>query len=1159
MILLTIPSTTTDAVDGVKYIDENGDEQIRNGVTEYAFISGSSAPDLANGWYLFSGNVANMNQLKISGTDVNIILKDGCDLGFVGSPAIRVLEGTGLTIYAQSTGSSMGILNANAYHLVSSLRGAGIGSDADQTAGMIKICGGTIVAYGGNNGGGAGIGGGYRGNGGTTIITGGNVTAIGGNIAAGIGGGGDNSGSPTAGKSGNILIYGDNTKVTAKKGPAPGDQEDIGIGINGKAGGDIFVLLPVGNLIGTSGQLGNTVKFTATPETTTGTVVATLPAPLSSIKPTINVLTGLDPTGKNMSVLTNLTSQTVYFALEQYGNSPLSKTGNELLQSGVSVDFRDPFYLVYVTIVNNGYVDLLDEGDNIIESVTAQGLTVVEVPHTVSQIKFNATGGIGYYFEKYTSNLLDIFNNPYTCVNGNMAITAYFQEKPRVTLTLESYPSPSGTFQYRLSGESTWQTYTSPTDFYEGDLVEVMATPISGYAFRFWEDAYASNIRTYTINANATLTAYFLSTSASNTVIITLTSSPLGAGTFTWSLPGMTTTIPYSVPFITNKRDDLTVIAEEASGYTFRMWDNSSTATTRNVGTHTTDMEYTAFFLGSTGNVTLVLTAYPALSGTFEYKLSGTTSWQTYSSPVNFNAGDSVDVRATPSSGYLFQFWEDASTSSMRTYVINTDSVLTAYFLSTNPSNTAGITLTSSPLGAGTFIWSLPGMTTPNTYAGPFFVNKTDDLTIIASAATDYTFRFWEDATTAATRNVGPQSADAEYTAYFLTDIAGDKVEITLTASPAAAGTFEWSLPGMTTPNTYAGPFFVNKTDDLTIIASAATDYTFRFWEDATTAATRNVGPQSADAEYTAYFLTDIAGDKVEITLTASPAAAGTFKWSLPGMTTPNTYAGPFFVNKTDDLTIIASAATDYTFRFWEDATTAATRNVGPQSADAEYTAYFLTDIAGDKVEITLTASPAAAGTFTWSLPGMTTTIPYTIPFEVNKSDDLTVITAPTGTYTFVNWDDSSISLSRNVGLHTADTEYTAYFLGSSTVTLTLEAYPASSATFEYRITGTAGWTAYTGVVTLNTGESVDIQFTAATDYTFRFWEDASTTAARTYVVNTDSVLTAYFLTDIAGDKVEITLTASPAAAGTFEWSLPGMTTPNTYAGPFFVNKTDDL
>jgi hypothetical protein len=764
------------------------------------------------------------------------------------------------------------------------------------------------------------------------------------------------------------------------------------------------------------------------------------------------------------------------------------------------------------------------------------------------------------------SNTVTIDSPKLPSYGSSVTFTAFFVDPANAAvMTLDSNPVLSGTFQYRLSGTVSWIGYGGPAVLNKGDEADIRITPASGYTFRFWsDDSRGDSERTYTVNSNVTLTAYFLSDA--DKVNVTLTSDPAATGTFSWQLPGMISPIAYEGAFYVNKTDNLTITAEAAAGYTFKMWEDSSAAETRSVGIHTEDTVHTAFFLSNdpADRATLTLNSYPASSGTFQYKLSGTVSWIGYGDPVVLNKGDEVDISITPTTGYTFRVWEDGSEGTgTRTVAVNEDTGLTAFFLSEEKIT---VTLTANPAAAGTLSWQLPGVTAPVGYTIPFVVNKTDHLMITAEAAAGYTFRMWEDSSTAETRSVGARTENTEHTAFFLSNDLADQAILTLNPYPASSGTFQYKLRGTASWIDYHGaakwigysaPVVLNKGDKVDICATAASGYRFMLWEDDLTAPSERAYVVNTDTTLTAHFLSK--ADKVTITLTSSQGTGGTLYWQLPGMDTPSEYTAPFEINNTDDLTITAAAETGYTFRMWEDSSVAAIRNVGTHIDDTEYTAFFLSNT--DKVTVSLAADPSAAGKFSWQLPKMTVSVEYTAPFDINRTDDLTVTAATVSGYTFRMWEDSSTTMTRHIGIRTENTEYTAFFLSNDPAeqaVLTLNSYPASSGTFQYRLSGTALWTGYGGPVTLNKGDKVEIRALATPGYNFRFWgDDPAEFGTRTVMVNDSTALMAYFLSN--ADMITVTLASVPAAAGTFSWQLPGMNAPIAYTMPFEINKTDNL
>ncbi|MEK4361134.1 S-layer homology domain-containing protein [Paenibacillus sp. FSL M8-0212] len=178
MIVSMLPSaaSTVSASTGVTYLDENGVEQTQADVTIIDSNNFEDYSTLSSGWYLFRGSWTKSSPIMVGG-GAHIILEDNSDVTVSGTDydaGIYVSVGS-LKIFAQSTGASMGKLEANG-----NLYSAGIGG----SSGTITINGGVITATGGQSGG-AGIGGGSSE---TITINGGVITATGGLYSAGIGG-----------------------------------------------------------------------------------------------------------------------------------------------------------------------------------------------------------------------------------------------------------------------------------------------------------------------------------------------------------------------------------------------------------------------------------------------------------------------------------------------------------------------------------------------------------------------------------------------------------------------------------------------------------------------------------------------------------------------------------------------------------------------------------------------------------------------------------------------------------------------------------------------------------------------------------------------------------------------------------------------------------
>lgn len=268
---------------GVTYLDENGVQQTATNAIQVA----KSDTQWDGGWYVAQGDITIGSQdtpqrVAVSG-EVHLILADGCNLTVNGG--IEVEDPNSLTIYAQSTGSSMGTLivqNVDAYNAgiggggtiiinggevdaTGGWYGAGIGGGFKNGGGEITISGGKVDANGGSWGA-AGIGGGYGGGGGEITIEGGEVTATGGRWGAGIGGGDSGAGGTITIKGGEVDTTGGGGaagigggynggggEITISHGKVTATGGDYGAGIGGGSGGGGNITIEGGEVTATGG------------------------------------------------------------------------------------------------------------------------------------------------------------------------------------------------------------------------------------------------------------------------------------------------------------------------------------------------------------------------------------------------------------------------------------------------------------------------------------------------------------------------------------------------------------------------------------------------------------------------------------------------------------------------------------------------------------------------------------------------------------------------------------------------------------------------------------------------------------------------------------------------------------------------------------------
>ncbi len=105
-----------------------------------------------------------------------------------------------------------------------------------------------------------------------------------------------------------------------------------------------------------------------------------------------------------------------------------------------------------------------------------------------------ADANTGYYFDHWSDGNTD---NPRTIVlTSDTIITAYFLHVQEFTITVASADPSMG-------------SATGSGSFPDGTITTITATANDGYRFVQWQDSITEPIRTITVTANATYTAYF--------------------------------------------------------------------------------------------------------------------------------------------------------------------------------------------------------------------------------------------------------------------------------------------------------------------------------------------------------------------------------------------------------------------------------------------------------------------------------------------------------------------------------------------------------------------------------------------------------------------------------------------------------------------------
>ncbi len=285
-------------------------------------------------------------------------------------------------------------------------------------------------------------------------------------------------------------------------------------------------------------------------------------------------------------------------------------------------------YSVYVSTTGNSVSDFT--------SSPVFSTTLTTVSHTQRTVSLNAYAGQDIYiaFRHHNSNdvywlLIDDISVTETTATTNYTITV-------------------------LSDNPAMGTVSGGGTFASGTVTTITATANSGYHFVQWNDGNTNAVRSITVTANATYTAYFAANAPDTYTITVLPNDPLmgsvtGSGTFA---SGTVTTIT----------------ATANSGYHFVQWNDGNTDAIRTI-TVTADAVYTAYFAADEVQYfTITVQAADNAMGTVE---GGGT----------FPQGTSTVIKAIAYAGYQFSHWNDAAVENPRTIIVTSDATYVANFV----------------------------------------------------------------------------------------------------------------------------------------------------------------------------------------------------------------------------------------------------------------------------------------------------------------------------------------------------------------------------------------------------------------------------------------------------------------------------------------------
>jgi hypothetical protein len=592
-------------------------------------------------------------------------------------------------------------------------------------------------------------------------------------------------------------------------------------------------------------------------------------------------------------------------------------------------------YVNRINIYSNQTIDNNPDISNLTISVSGSGTTTpsagVYSYTRGTVVNITATPASGWRFTSWTGAVSNPTSSTTTVtMDGDKTVTASFTQ---ITIN-QNY-----ILTMAVSGSGTTTPSVGVHPYPRGTVVNVTATPASGWRFASWTGAVSnptSSTTTVTMDGDKTVTASFTQITINQNYILTMAVS--GSGTINPSV-GVHS---YAQGTVVN------ISATPASGWRFASWTGAVSNPTSSTTTVTMDGDKTvmASFTQITINQNYILTM--AVSG------SGTTTPSTGVHP--YPRGTVVDITATPASGCQFIGWtgdvEDPNSASTAT-TMNEDKTVTARFTQNNLNQENILTMAVS--GNGT--------TTPS--RGVHFYAPGITLHITATPASGWQFVNW-------TGSVA-DSGSANTTLF----VDSDK---TITANFTRIYLLTMAVSGNGTTTPLAGIHTYTQNTTVNITATPASGWQFVNWTGAV------ADPASSTTNVT------MDGDK---TITASFTRiiqSYNLTMSVSGNGTTMPPAGIHTYTQDTMVNITATPASGWRFVNWTGALS------DPASANTTVTMY------GDK---TITASFTRITQnydLTLAVSGSGTTTPAASIHSYAQGTVVNINAAPASGWQFTNW-----------------------------------------------------------------------------------------------------------------------------------------------------------
>lgn len=304
-------------------------------------------------------------------------------------------------------------------------------------------------------------------------------------------------------------------------------------------------------------------------------------------------------------------------------------------------------------------------------------------------VYFEAQPESGYQFDKWDVNgdkVLEISSS--IEINQVTRIEGYFSKIPITNHNVTITANTNGKCKYKVgSGSYSEAKASHSVSIADGDVLEVLAVPDSGFAFSKWTiDGSESTDNPYSqsVHDDLNLSCTFAEIPPEEVTITVQTDGTnearyrIGNGSWSnWSSSEQS--------FKVNVGSIYSVEAQVKGNYTFKEWTTGSEKTSSNPANFTAKSGVNAVHIASFKAIVMrTLTVVAGTGGKCRAKLNN--SWSDYYSGshtfTNIIDGTKVTIEALADNGYHFLKWTDADapTSVTREITVNSNKTITAQF-----------------------------------------------------------------------------------------------------------------------------------------------------------------------------------------------------------------------------------------------------------------------------------------------------------------------------------------------------------------------------------------------------------------------------------------------------------------------------------------------